>query len=96
MKAIIVVHGGAGLIPDARVEHKLRGVKAAARSGARCLLATRNGRQAVCTAVSSMEDDPYFNTGLGSVLNEDGEVEMDAALMDGRDLALGGVGAVGM
>ena len=33
--------------------------------------------------------------GYGSVLNEDGEVEMDAALMDGRNLELGGVTGVG-
>ena len=36
-----------------------------------------------------------LNAGFGSVLNEDGEVEMDAALMDGQNLELGGVTAVG-
>jgi beta-aspartyl-peptidase (threonine type) len=41
-----------------------------------------------------LEDDPVFNAGCGSVLNEQGQVEMDAAIMDGRDLAAGAVAVV--
>jgi beta-aspartyl-peptidase (threonine type) len=45
-------------------------------------------------AVCSLEDDPAFDAGRGSVLNSDGEVELDAIIMDGRDLSLGAVMAV--
>lgn len=46
---------------------------------------------AVERAVISMEDNPVFNAGTGSSLNLLGEIEMDAAIMDGRTLRGGGV-----
>ncbi|MEM7395554.1 MAG: isoaspartyl peptidase/L-asparaginase [Verrucomicrobiota bacterium] len=49
--------------------------------------------KAVLAAVAVMEDRPAFNCGLGSVLNEDGRVEMDASVMDG-DLRYGAVGSI--
>jgi beta-aspartyl-peptidase (threonine type) len=45
-----------------------------------------------CAAL--LEDDPLFNAGRGSVLNAAGRVELDAAIMDGRDLSAGAVAAV--
>ena len=41
-----------------------------------------------------LEDDPTFNAGHGSVLNEDGEIEMDAIITDGGTLNFGAVAAV--
>ena len=38
-----------------------------------------------------IEDDPLFNAGRGSVFTAAGTQEMDAALMDGRDLRAGAV-----
>src|SRR5437867_6045235 len=38
-----------------------------------------------------MEDNPIFNAGTGSTLNLLGEIETDAAIMDGRTLRGGGV-----
>ena len=35
-----------------------------------------------------MEDDPTFDAGIGSVLNREGDIELDAIIMDGRTLAL--------
>ena len=32
-----------------------------------------------------LEDDPHFNAGRGSVFTYEGRIEMDAAIMDGRD-----------
>ena len=44
--------------------------------------------EAVEAAVRILEDDPVFDAGTGSVLNEDGDVEMDAMLMDGHTLGI--------
>lgn len=49
---------------------------------------------AVCEAVRVLEDDPEFNAGTGSCLNAAGNVELDACVMDGRDLRAGAVAAV--
>ena len=37
-------------------------------------------------AVRILEDDPVFDAGTGSVLNDEGDVEMDSMIMDGRTL----------
>jgi beta-aspartyl-peptidase (threonine type) len=41
-----------------------------------------------------LEDDPCFNAGRGSVLTDRGEVELDAAIMDGRDRRAGAVSGI--
>jgi beta-aspartyl-peptidase (threonine type) len=90
----IIVHGGAGLIRAGREERKRRGMLAAVAAGQALLEAGGGAVAAVEAAIRVMEDDPVFNAGFGSVLNADGEVEMDAAIMDGAALDFGGVAAV--
>jgi beta-aspartyl-peptidase (threonine type) len=94
MSMAIIVHGGAGAIPGDQALAHQRGCEYAAQLGWEVL--TRGGRalDAVQAAIVSMEDDSVFDAGRGSVLNRDGEVEMDAALMDGRDLNAGAVAGV--
>jgi L-asparaginase / beta-aspartyl-peptidase len=46
------------------------------------------------TTVRALEDEPAFNAGLSSVLNSDGQREMDAAVMDGATLDVGAVCAL--
>jgi len=49
----------------------------------------------VCEAVvKSLEDNPLFNAGLGSVFNEQGEHELDASIMDGSTMRCGAVAGV--
>jgi len=40
----------------------------------------------VVAVVQVMEDSPLYNAGRGSVYNNKGIQEMDAAIMDGKDL----------
>ncbi|WP_027363875.1 isoaspartyl peptidase/L-asparaginase family protein [Desulfotruncus alcoholivorax] len=49
---------------------------------------------AVEKTIMVLEDDPLFNAGFGSVLNLDGEVEMDAAIMDGLSYRCGAVAGI--
>lgn len=63
MKPIIIVHGGAGDIPDSRVPGKLSGTKAAVVAGHDVLLKGGSALDAVEAAVVSMEKDENFNAG---------------------------------
>lgn len=63
MEPIIIVHGGAGDIPQSRVQGKLNGVKVAVIAGYKILEKGGNALDAVEAAVISMEKDEYFNAG---------------------------------
>jgi L-asparaginase / beta-aspartyl-peptidase len=88
---IIVVHGGAGDWPRPLHRTALAGVGKAADAGFSVLGKGGKALDAVEAAVVSMEDNPMFNAGTGSTLNLLGEVEMDAAIMDGKTLRGGAV-----
>ncbi|XP_034041175.1 isoaspartyl peptidase/L-asparaginase isoform X2 [Thalassophryne amazonica] len=94
MLPVLVVHGGAGDIPKERVEMATLGVCSAVRRGYMILQAGGSAMDAVVEAVTTMENNPSFNAGCGSVLNVKGDVEMDAMVMDGKTLASGAVSAV--
>ena len=90
----IIVHGGAKTIRPDRQSANREGCLKAAQAGQSVLSAGGSAVDAVIAAIRVLEDDPTFNAGYGSVLNSDGDVEMDAALMDGATLDVGAVAAV--
>ncbi|XP_074087405.1 isoaspartyl peptidase/L-asparaginase isoform X2 [Macrotis lagotis] len=94
MKPVIVVHGGATSISKERSDKVREGVTKAAQSGYNVLRDGGTAIDAVEVAVVLLEDDPEFNAGKGSVLNENGQVEMDASIMDGKNLNSGAVSSV--
>jgi len=91
MEPLMLVHGGAGNIPNSRVQPKIDGNKRSVEAGYKVLQNGGSALDAVEAAVRVMEDDEAFNAGYGSVLNIDGEVEMDASIMEGSDLRAGAV-----
>lgn len=94
----LMVHGGAGTVDLAgnpeRAEALHQAVARVLASGRDLLEKGASALDAVEHCVVLLEDDPLFNAGRGSVLNELGRVEMDAAIMDGQSLAAGAVAAV--
>lgn len=94
MKPCIIVHGGAWDIPEDAWEAHHRGCLSAVNEGHSVLQRGNSAVDAVEAAVRVMEEDQTFDAGRGSFLNADGEVEMDAAIMDGDDLQFGAVAAV--
>lgn len=63
MEPIIIVHGGAGDIPQSRVQGKLNGVKVSVVAGQKILAQGGSALDAVEAAVVLMENDEYFNAG---------------------------------
>jgi len=94
-RAAIIVHGGAGSIKDRSLAERLEGCRVAALAGWERLRSGGQALDAVESAVIWLENNPLFNAGTGSTLNRAGQVEMDAAIMDGASLRAGAVAAVG-
>lgn len=90
----LALHGGAKEIAPGRGEENREGLMAALEAGSAVLRRGGSALDAVEAAVRKLEDLPVFNAGHGSVPNADGEAEMDAAIMDGATLDLGGVAAI--
>ncbi len=88
---VIVVHGGAWDMPDRLVEVNIRGVEEATGKGWSVLGKGGSALDAIVAAVKCLEDNPAFDAGVGSVLTEEGTVEMDALIMDGATLGAGAV-----
>jgi beta-aspartyl-peptidase (threonine type) len=91
---MLVVHGGAQEIPEGAGQDYEQGCRRAARAGWAVLERGGSALDAVEATVRLMEDDATFDAGRGSYLNADGEVELDAIVMVGRDLNVGAVAAV--
>jgi L-asparaginase / beta-aspartyl-peptidase len=95
----LVIHGGAGVIERGRMtpelDRRLRaGLNAALEAGEAILATGGSAIDAVEAAARTLEDDPQFNAGRGSVLTFDAATELDAAIMDGRDRNAGAVTGV--
>ncbi|MGH8551603.1 MAG: isoaspartyl peptidase/L-asparaginase family protein [Methylococcales bacterium] len=95
----LMVHGGAGAFeylkdPETEAEY-LESIRRVLEHGREILQGGGSALRVVEDCASLLEDDPLFNAGRGSVLNAQGQVEMDAAIMDGRDCSAGAVAAIG-
>ena len=92
----LLVHGGAG---SERIAHDNPAHEASARAGLEAALAAgaailergESAVDAVEAAARLLEENACFNAGRGSVLTENGEVELDAAIMEGADRNAGAV-----
>ncbi len=98
-KYAIAIHGGAGTIlqstmtPEKEIAYK-NALQDAVLAGEAILKVGGNSLDAVETAIISLENNPLFNAGKGSVFTNNGTHEMDASLMFGKDLTAGAIAGV--
>lgn len=95
----IVIHGGSGtILPEHFSEDQkkqyLQKLNEALEAGYRILENNGSATDAVVAAIKVLEDSPLFNAGKGSVYNEKGQIEMDASIMEGKELKAGAVAGV--
>ena len=92
----LVVHGGAGSMRRGQLDPQQEkcardGLDKALSAGSTILAEHGSALAAVEAAVRELEEDPCFNAGRGSVLTATGCIELDAAIMDGRNRGAGAV-----
>lgn len=92
----IAIHGGAGAIPRSIMsaeneKNYKKGLEEALLAGDTILSAGGNALDAVEAAVNKLEDNPLFNAGRGAVFTNGGTNELDASIMDGKNLMAGAV-----
>jgi L-asparaginase / beta-aspartyl-peptidase len=98
-KLTIAIHGGAGTILKKNMTPALEkaykdGLQTALNAGYSILEKGGIALDAVKAAVISLEDNILFNAGRGSVFTNKGHHEMDASIMNGKDLQAGAVAGV--
>lgn len=94
MPISIVVHGGAGDISPDRHASASQGCQEAALVGWRVLQSGGSALDAVEAAVRALEDNPAFNAATGACLTAEGNIELDAGIMDGRTFDVGAVAGI--
>ena len=85
----LIAHGGAGTVPESERAERQAAVERAVAAGW-----ARIGEGALAAAVAAvrhLEDEPLLNAGLGACTNSEGDVELDAGVMEGAQLRAGGV-----
>ncbi len=95
----LAIHGGAGTIlkstmsPEKELAYK-NGLQDAIEAGESILKSGGSAFDAVETAIIKLENNPLFNAGKGAVFTNNGTHEMDASIMNGKDLMAGAIAGV--
>lgn len=95
---LLAIHGGAGTI-NPNTSHQQQAayhsaLRQALQAGEQVLAMGSTAQAAVVACVQALEDCPLFNAGLGAVFTSEAQHELDACLMDGRDLSAGAVAGI--
>ena len=93
---VIVVHGGAGAMENLEDDKEkstlyYAALDSALSIGNAILSAGGEGPEAVMAVVNYFENNPLFNAGKGATCTSAGTFELDASIMEGKDLTAGAV-----
>src|SRR6187402_1400014 len=95
----LAIHGGAGVIErgdltaDKEIAYRAA-LLAALDAGSAVLRRGGSSLDAVEATIRVLEDSPLFNAGRGAVFTSDGRNELDASIMEGKELRAGAVAGV--
>jgi beta-aspartyl-peptidase (threonine type) len=98
-KYAVVIHGGAGVMSksamsdERQAEYKAK-LEEALLVGGNLLKNGATSTEAVVEVIKILEDSPLFNAGKGAVFNSNGENELDASIMEGKNLNAGAIAGV--
>ncbi|MFT7345367.1 MAG: beta-aspartyl-peptidase (threonine type), partial [Lentimonas sp.] len=98
-KYAIAIHGGAGTLVKGLMTEELEAkykahLDKALVAGYKVLEEGGSSLEAVEIAVKELEDSHLFNAGKGAVFTAEGTHEMDAAIMEGKNLEAGAVSLI--
>lgn len=96
---VIVIHGGAGDVASVekdslRAAQYYAALDSALMIGSKAIEAGAKGPQAVMAVINYLENNPLFNAGKGATCTDEGTFELDACIMEGKDLTAGAVAGV--
>ena len=96
---VILVHGGAGVMSALQEHPEQRDMYYAAldsalQIGERQMQLTGKGVDVVLAVINYFESNPLFNSGIGATVSAAGQFELDASIMEGKDLSAGSVAGV--
>lgn len=96
---VIVVHGGAGNISKVQDNPEqsafyYAALDSALMIGDKVLSSGGEGPEAVMAVINYFESNPMFNAGIGATCTAEATFELDAAIMEGKDLTAGAVAGV--
>ncbi|MCA1760723.1 MAG: isoaspartyl peptidase/L-asparaginase, partial [Bacteroidales bacterium] len=95
----LVIHGGAGVMSQSamseerQTEYKAK-LEEALLVGENLLKNGATSTEAVVEVIKILEDSPLFNAGKGAVFTSNGENELDASIMEGKNLNAGAIAGV--
>ncbi len=99
IKPLLAIHAGAGNIVITaanrkKIDERLEALRTILQMANQELQQGATALDVVQHTVMELENNLHFNAGRGSVLTAAGDVEMDAAIVDGKNTRAGAVAAV--
>jgi len=99
-KYTLVIHGGAGVFPkdspEELIQQYYNSLSEALSIGKNILVNGGTSIDAVEKVINYLENNILFNSGRGAVFTSEGKHELDASIMQGKDLSCGAVAGVTM